>query len=263
MRSRARNLRNETRVFARSWPLRRQIGHKNRFVLYARSRSGGTLLIDLLNAHPQIQCEKHAVEAELMLQPWLFPYHYAENKAVLGSAPTYGFKLKPEELLWFQRIEAPIFLREMHRRGWKIIHLQRHNIFRQAVSAVVAMQTDVYHHRQKDGQQIGRRNREKVRIAPEHVMYALRFMEERSAIEKHDLSDLPHLSLGYETDLKSAENQNDAANRVFDFLGLPPHRVQTEFLRTSSDDLHDTIENADEIIDCVRGTQYERFIAQS
>ena len=263
MRSRARNLRDEARAFARSWPLRSQLGRKNRFVVYARSRSGGTLLIDLLNSHPQIQCEKHAIEAELMLQPWFFPYRYAENKAVLGSASGYGFKLKPEELLFVQHIAAPVFLAELHRRGWKIIHLQRHNIFLQAVSTVIAMQTYVWHHRQKDGQQIGRRNREKVRIAPEHVMQALQFMEERSASEERDLAGLPYLSLSYETDLLPAEAQNETTNRVFEFLGLPPHRVQTEFLRTGSDDLHDTIENADEIIDCVRGTQYERFLTQS
>lgn len=254
------NLRIEMRTALRARAKRNGKARKNRFVLYTRSRSGGTLLIDLLNSHPQIQCEEDARQAELLERHWVFPLHYAENKAVLGSAEVYGFKLKIEELLIMQRVSSRVFLAQMHRRGWKIIYLQRHNILRQAVSFQVAQQTKTWHRVQETEQSSQNRSREKARLDSGRLLQLLTHLEYGLAQEKIDVADLPHLSLSYEDDLQRAETQQQTANRVFEFLGVEPHEVQTQFGRTGSDDIFARVENADEIRAAVQNSSFAHFL---
>lgn len=259
LKSHLKNLRHEAGTAWRSWPVRSRFGKKNRFVLYTRGRSGGTLLIDLLASHPQIACENYGYRAELLAFHSFFPFHYIEAKAALAKAETYGFKLKPTEISLVQRRSSSAFLQNLHRRGWKIVHLRRQNLLRQSLSIQIATQTQVWHH--FEGKQNAEKSKsEKVYIESKALMKYMAEAERIDAEEDDSLAVLPHLSLRYEADLLRTETQNATANRVFKFLGLPPHDAKTDFVRTGSDDIFKNVENADELRDFVLASPYAHFL---
>lgn len=256
LRSHLRNIARETQTSLRAWKSRKNVGRKNRFVLYAASRSGGTMLLDLLRSHPQIAVEDYGWDAELMAFRWIFPYRYAEARAVLADKTTYGFKLKPEELTEIQHIAPPVFLANLHRRGWKIVHLQRHNVLRQAISMEAAVQSEVWH----DNDFYTARRDKPMILNPENLLRRLADFSSQSAKEASDLAGLRHLSLVYETDLLPPDAHSDTANKIFDFLGLPPHDVQTHFRRTGTDNISDSVANWSEIEAALRASRFAHFL---
>ncbi len=238
---------------------RHQSGGKNRFVIYARSRSGATFLLDLLQSHPQIGGENYGGDAELLAYRWFFPTRYIENRALLSPAPTYGFKAKPEELILVQHVSPPRFLARLHCRGWKIVHVRRRNILRQVVSFEIGLQTRVWHDF-KDTEDGAQTARDKITISSVNLLRLLESFTRWDEDEKRALDNVPHCALIYEDDLQRTETQNASANRIFEFLGLPPHDVQTRFVRTGDNDIFKRVKNADEVRAAVLASPYAHFL---
>jgi len=230
----------------------------NRFVIFAQGRSGSTLLVDLMNSHPEIftfgEIMQHNVVRDLRN-----PVRYAAGVCSLSKSPATGFKVKVYQIENIQGHDPKVVLTQFHEHGWKLIYLVRTNLLRHAVSDIRTEKTGEFHN-VKDAEVGGKRATERrIRISPDELMKVIRFREECLAKEERALESLPHLRIEYEKDLLGPEAQRESMNRVFDFLGLPPHDAETAFRKVTSRNISDDIENFDELEAELQRTGYDRF----
>ena len=217
-----------------------------RFVVFAQGRSGSTLLTELLNSHPQVYCAD-----EILTWKRRDPVRYASACSVGHRVDTYGFKVKIYQLKDAQGMEDPgAFLRRLHEQNWRIVHLQRRNVLRQALSSMVAEQRRIYH------EPAGSNDSLPVRV---DAVELLRRSDERTRFcveEARALAALPHLRLTYETDLLRADDHARSAGAVFRFLGLSEVPVTTRTRKIGDKSLSQLLDNAEEVEVAVRGSAY-------
>ena len=112
------------------------------FIIFGQGRSGSKLLVHLLKSHPQVQCDGEILGKRIgegqKLPYWLvrryrFPTSSGKPKGVLMM---YGFKLFVHHIT-----EASRTIHAVLARDWQIVHIQRRNLFDQAVSRAVASTT--------------------------------------------------------------------------------------------------------------------------
>lgn len=219
-----------------------------RFVIFAQGRTGTWLLYDLLNAHPQITCDKE------ILQPRrLAPDAFVEAASHRRS-PVYGFHVQIRQLLESQRLEPGAFLARLHGRGWRIIYLRRRNFLRQSVSTLIANQRQLWHTTdpaQRPGRTV---------VDLDALMAWLDRRQDYQNRERAALQGLPHLPLVYEDDLLDAQQHQPALDRVFDFLGVDAIPVAARLQRLGSDRLADAVENYAELVARVAASPYREFL---
>jgi len=219
-----------------------------RFVIFAQGRTGTWLLHDLLNAHPQITCDKE------ILQPRrLAPYALVEGSS-RRRGPVYGFHVQIRQLLETQRLAPGEFLGRLHRAGWRIIYLRRRNFLRQSVSSLIARQRQLWHTTgpaETPGRMV---------IDLDELMTWLDRRRDYLAQERAALQGLPHLSLVYEDDLLDAQQHQPTLDRVFGMLGVDAIPVAARVQRLGSDHLADTVENYAELVARVAVSPYREFL---
>lgn len=97
---------------------------EKKFVIFGRGRSGSTLLVELLDSHPQIHCDN-----EILHDRVLFPRLYIDSCASRYQSQVYGFKFLSYQIKDVQRISQPKkFLLQLYQSGYKIIYLRRENL---------------------------------------------------------------------------------------------------------------------------------------
>ena len=69
-----------------------------------------------------------------------------------------------------------------------------------------------------------------------------------------------HMTIEYERDLLSSGTHQDTLDRVFDFLGVRREVVETKWMRISSDEIEDMIENYDELVDELKIHSYDHYL---
>jgi hypothetical protein len=207
---------------------------------------------------------------EIFDRPFIFPLAYMESHAVLAPVRTYGFKLMMPQLTHNLRVNPPSFLQQIEAKGWKIVNLKRRNLLRQAISYTVALQGREWHLKKADELKNSFPPEAKSAQAPRRKTFLdvavfqeiLLWTEAQVQYQDYALGKTPHMTVTYEDDLLGEENQQRTANRIFEYLGLDPFQVQTEYVRTGSDDALSNIENSEEIEGVIRGTQFEPFLNQ-
>ncbi len=147
-------------------------GPKERFIVFGQGRTGSTLLQKLLDAHPKIQCD-----GELLYYPRWRPWAFVEGCARSSSAQVYGFKVKPYQLdRNGGHAMGRSFLKRAISEGWRLICLRRENLFRHALSGLVANRRGQVWHSAKD------HKLERVELSPRVVLNAInRRLEYREA----------------------------------------------------------------------------------
>lgn len=241
-----RSMARELSAYRRTWrrPAR---ATALRFVIFASRRTGSSLLMDLLNSHPDIECED-----EILSHRIFSARRFLEARAALSRRPVFGFKLKVSHLATQGITDPAAFLGRLHAEGCRIVHLVRRDRLRQALSSAVARQRLAYHQTHA-----GRQLRPgPFRIDARRLIERMRRMDTHLAGERAALVGLPHLALCYEDDLLRAETFQATLDRVFDFLGVPRAPVSTEYLRTGTDRLTDLVANLDEVQQALRMTEY-------
>ncbi len=221
---------------------------QTRFVVLAQSRSGTHLILDLLNSHPDIQCDKDVFKYHL---PKLLSYQrYFHNRSRNSGALCYGFVMHPTRIPKLNDIESDTFLYRLHNAGWKLIYLKRRNILRQAVSWEIAKSSQVWHVSKSE------RTQAKHHINCQDLIRRIRLREIDLEREKLYLQGVPFIELVYERDLLHRDQHQTTLNRLFAHLGLPPHPVDNNLSRTGSDLLQDLIENYSEVEQVVIAAGY-------
>ena len=222
-----------------------------RFLVWSQSRCGTTLLTQLLDSHPEIDCEKELLARWV---PW--QQAYVESRRRVHPSQVFGFKVFVHHLIDDQRIQPRRFLDDLHHRGYQIVYLKRENILRHSLSQCLRKATGVTH--STSGQVV----RERYRI---DVDYLLRHMKVRDRMwqeAEHALEGKSFYRLTYEDDLQDGSRHQATVDGIFSFLGLDSAPVHSELKRINDKCLSDLIENYDELAQTLSGTKYEMWLEE-
>jgi LPS sulfotransferase NodH len=227
------------------------------FIIFGLARTGSTLLGNLLNNQPTINCDgellnashwptwQRPVLATLQRHPKLYLNVRIGIVHLVRRSRIYGFKLKFEQVVHPDRV-----LPDFYRTGWRILYLRRDSAFDAVISALVARQTQRWHTRTGSQEP----DIEPIVIAPE------RFLERCVAWQKHTeqcdaiVNNLPHLLLIYEDDLRSSQQWHSTVARVCEYVGAAlPTAVTSTLVKTWGRPYHDLISNYDELLEAFQG----------
>jgi LPS sulfotransferase NodH len=178
----------------------------------------------------------------------------------LSGAPSYGYHVKIYQLEDRHETDPARHIRRAYANDWRIVYLKRTNLLRQALSNIRANATGTYHHssRSDDSED----SFSGLEVTPSNLLEMMKSREANLAQEQEILSDLPHLEITYERDLMEAEQHQETAEKVFDFLGLEAEGIQvsTELERINRGSLSELICNYGEVASELKGTPYARFL---
>lgn len=223
---------------------------KNKFVIFGYQRTGSTLLVDLLDSHPLIECE-----GELLLNHMFNPNRFLYRRARLSREDIYGFKLLTPHFA-YQGIKQPdIFIQGLVDSGYKIIKLIRINILRTAISLIYAINSGKFHFQRSSKN----KGVPKICIDLTELIEKIHWIEYSISLQDQAISDFPYLEVIYEDDLIDPSCHQETVNRISDYLGVQYEPVKTKWVKYS-DDLSQTIMNIDEIKTFIRDTKYSEFL---
>ncbi len=143
-----------------------------------------------------------------------------------------------------------------HHREIRVIHLRRANLLKRYVSEVLAGK--------RPGQEPWATT-ESVSVISARIS-ATRGVEEMQRAEelfrKYErvFSRHPRIELVYETMIDGQSLSDSAAAAVTDLLELAPAPMRAETIKVNPDNLELIVENYDELVSVLRGTQFERFL---
>lgn len=223
-----------------------------RFVVQSLGRSGSTLLTDLLAAHPLIECDGEILSHRLLLTTRA---RLVRERARLFPSKCYGFKMRPRHYQDQGIADPAAFLAALHADGWHVVHLERRNLLRIALSWVANEQTKVVHRTVRDRSAVQRQH-----VPVDMLLRQLARVARDVDVEQRALAGVPHHRLVYEDHLLSTGTRQASMNHLFATLGLPPAPVSTKLVRLTSDRLEDFVANHEEVRRALRGTEWERFL---
>ncbi len=234
------------------------------FVIYGMERTGSSLLVNLLNSHPQIHCEGELFHLGHWRRPFYLlarmwqhhPMPYLIYRQLLmrvaASKAVYGFKLHTK-LNGGQVADVPGFLRLWSERGWKVIHLERQSLLDQVISSLVAGQTKRYF-----GHNGGPEPSMQVTIPEDRLRAALERAAQISQNNRRMLADIPHLVMTYEEDLARNSSWQATVTRVCSFLDLPSTtHVHSRVSKPWSRPYSEFVTNYAELIEMARQNGYD------
>ncbi len=183
--------------------------------------------------------------------PWTDIENRENQSAIRDHKANVGFKLMYSTLGQYHSLDAWIMDKKPI-----IIHLIRKNQLRKFVSQIRMRETRVAHSAQPV------MNRKKVYVeADEFLSYAA--SEERQAQKYQSRFDghLRYLQVTYE---RFFENPDSTKKIMLDFLGIgdavmPFHKME----KIGASALSDDIENWDDLVRSLSGTEYEKWLEQS
>jgi len=221
-------------------------------VVFGQGRTGSTLLASLLSSHPAVQCDGEILEAKVP-----DPVGHVASCEAASKKPVYGFKVKVYQLSDIQNINPGVFLRQMATAGAKLIFLTRRNLLRHALSNYIA-RANRYHFRRGEKVEL-----EPIHFEPEELLEVMSRRARHRRNEEAAISGLDAHRMVYEDDLLAAVDQQRSLRCCFEFLGVPPRSVFTDYIRGVTGPLSRRISNYAEVAGALRGTPYEKFLDDS
>ena len=241
--------------------MRKKFKHTDRtkFIIFGQGRSGSNLLVDLLNSHPDIHCDReplnnqNVAQKNILLRSFIyrFPYRYIQFHLNKYAHKIYGFKLMIYQLVIFKKIKPKLF-----NRHWKIIYLKREDVLQQSLSAIIAKKTGLYMRTTADKHEDQRVFYVELQKLVNELFYRTRDLEREQVV----LQGVDFLELVYEHDLEDSKKWQATANRVFAYLGLKPVEVSASILKTNSLAHEKRISNYQEIIDHLKNTDFSYLV---
>ncbi len=230
-------------------------GPQIKFVIYGQGRSGSSVLLDLIGSHPDVYCESEIFNEKVaarLLKPW----DYLHARADLSPKPAYGCKMKIYQMTDDQGIEDPHrFMLDLHSGGWKVIYLVREDLFRKALSLVVAETRGQFLDRKSGGTGV-----DSIAIDPTRLEAAMRERRNADEAELAALEGIPHVRVTYEEDLLNSANHQAVSDRVLEYLGLETAPVETRYVRTSRAQVSDYLSNYGEVHEYLSGTEFASYL---
>jgi hypothetical protein len=229
---------------------------EKKFFIFGEGRGGSSLLVNLLNSHPDIYCDGEIFNA-VSNTKIRFPRLYLKSRkriTRLIRKPVYGFKVKYTQLVIHQGYKKD-FIENLHNSGWKIIYLKRNNYLKATISTILAEKRKYY---QKKGNKVI--NLEKVSIDVEELYKKTKGRERAAELEKEWLIGCDYCYVNYENDLLNSNMHQDTLDRIFQFLEIPSAQVYTNYRKVSAGDLSRDIKNFDEVKEYFSSSEYAHFL---
>lgn len=224
-----------------------------RFVILFEGRTGSSYLVSSLATHPRVRAEGealvrlkdlgHDAQADWVRRTLAAP--------LLGKWGAIGFKTKLRDIA--DREQFAELLRE---QGVKIIHMQRRNRVKVAISEI---NCNVLYERTKQYNVYKKEDRlPAIRIEVPDFKEILSMRERLDEELKHfvDGLRLSVMNVFYEDLLLDEEN---TLNGIYQYLGVPSRMTKGASYKNTSDNLRDALLNFDELRASVAGTSYEKM----
>jgi hypothetical protein len=209
-----------------------------KFVIFGVPRSGSTLLVDLLNSHPIVQCDD-----ELLLHKMRSPEKYIRRRTALSRFEVYGFKLLSDHFDIQEIREPDRFLSDLYADGFMIISLIRQDLFRSALSSLYVNHIGKTHHKASDGEL----THEKMVVKPDEMKEKVERFKRLIDLHEKALGSLPRLDLSYEDDLLNEKCHQATVDKISDYLGFPRSVVTTQLVKVTGQDVSDFVSNSAEL----------------
>jgi len=244
--------RRQLAVYARGLSRRRPWRRPRAFLIFAQGRSGSELLVDLLNSSPDVHCDGEILERTVYAPTaWVEAHRWRHRDRV------YGFKVKPRQLLGHQRMaDMGRWLAAMDARGYRLVHLRRRNLLRQAVSTIAGRRDGVWHRRADRSASPP----EAFHIDPAEVIRQLELRTRWGRLERAALAGLPHATVCYEDDLVGTERHQATLDRLAAWLDVESQPAVSALRPTNPGDLADRIANYDAVRAALRGGPWARYL---
>lgn len=227
------------------------------------ARAGGTMLTDLIRAHPRAYGFAEPIEGFVRGGRAAFA-EWLEDYFILPSFIEYPHEV-PDPALMFMTTKInrhdtdlfPMF----NRYGVKYLRLYRENVLKQAVSYLVARRLfsknrNFNLQRNEDGE--FKERREKIFVDPEMLLAKVERYQKAEQIVDDMIATYAEgavMSISYEQ-LVSGEIGLRKVLEYFDLEWVP---VSSRHVKVNSDDLSEVIDNFDEVVDVVRRTRFAHF----
>ncbi|MBX2865386.1 MAG: hypothetical protein KTR27_17685 [Leptolyngbyaceae cyanobacterium MAG.088] len=222
-----------------------------RFVLFGRGRSGTTALVSLLDNVKDIHCD-----GEILSRPVLLPQLYLQSCCANSHANVYGCKILSYHIRDVQPIlKRRRFLNRLDNAGFKIIHLQRRNLFLHALSNLKARVFGFY---QKKAD--GPARSKPITVQLESLLDWVQRSEQLAKYELELLQGLNILSLTYEDNLQDSSHHQPTVDQICSFLGVPSSSATSAYRKQSSSCWQDEIANYQEVTDFLSKTPYAHYL---
>lgn len=233
---------------------------KIKFFIIGLGRSGSNLLVSLMRSHPEIYCDYEILNQDYLNQKPLskrqliqwFPGYFLQYRSARSPRPVYGFKM-----LYYQYLEREKQLKSLFDSDWKIIHIKRKDVFKQAVSDMVARKTGVYLQTDKRKQPD-----DIIRIDPGSFRKYIEKILHDGALLENALKNIDHCSVVYEEDLIEPEMWDNSCARVFRYIGVQPAPVSTITERISKRPYESVVENYESLVSEVKNSPYAYLLNQ-
>lgn len=216
-------------------------GSREKFLIVSRARSGTSLLRELLDSHPDINCEP-----EILASGRLFPKAHVAHRVKKSESKVYGAKILSYQMIQIHRIADPErFFGHFRDQGFKFIHLKR-NTFWQTFSLLKAGSTGVFH--SSSGKKA---DTSAVEIDVPNFVARLKWSDELLKYETAGLKTIPHLEIDYDSELAAPELLLTTASKVFAYLGVPDAPVESRLKKLLPSSARDLILNYDELAEAI------------
>jgi LPS sulfotransferase NodH len=233
--------------FYLAYPFRRKRTSAGKFLIFTFQRTGSTLLVDLLDSHPEIQCE-----GEILLHRKFLPRTYLSYKAQISPKSTFGFKLITSHFIYQGMANPDDFIRYLSASDFKFILLSRRNIVRAAISLYLAVQSGKFHHYKDELH----RPDQKVNLSQPELFHYIDWLEKNRRFLEQLTHDIPHISFIYEDDLLTSEKQQATVDSICRYLNVDPCQAKTQLLRSPKENTFDRVQNLEEVVSWLLRSPY-------
>lgn len=202
-----------------------------RYAIFGLPRTGSSLLGAILAGQASSVYDREVLHPHhwrgwhrlpyRFLHLYPYPYlNYRQRAARRQGGRLYGFKLFPQHV----GSPRPVLL-ELDRQGWRILHIQRRNLFDQVLSALVARHTGRFNGAHTDAVP---------RLFLDPAMVACAMGERRQRILEVDeiLRAIEHIDVVYEDDLSDPSRWDAMMGRIAAAWGIPFAPAQTSYQKT-------------------------------
>ena len=222
----------------------------HRFVLFGAEFSGGHIVIDLLRR--VVADAQHGplpptwTIEPLLTQRHFFPLRHIQRHGAACSDYLFGFKLSSTDLITTHGMNEPSrFMAILYEQGYKVIHLRRRDLMRHAIAVLKAQHPNTRH------------------INPQALIATLKHLDEQRIAEAAIVSQVPHLTITYETDLLNPNVHNATAQRLCSFLALKQRQRAPYSMKLVHQRISDLIANYDEVCATLERSDYAYVLTEA
>ena len=235
-----------------------KVNRERNLLLFSQSRCGSTLLMDLLNSHPDVDCRN-----EIYIEAPFFPVPLRRSLERRRRAAVFGFKLQVHQFDQKVRVRSPrAFVEQLVDDGYTIVYLRRSNVLRHALSEVVRSASGLTHVRSDAQAETVERASRRVVVDIDALRAAMEVREYYWEAADAILDGLPHLDVEYGRDLLEPERHQIVADAVFEALGLTSVAVSTKLRRINAHTIPELVENYEELATALEGTRWRTYLHQ-